>query len=423
MTLEYILNKKERYMEIQAGDTAWILVATALVMLMTTPGLALFYGGMVRRKNVLGVLMQCFISLALVSVLWIIFGYSFAFGQGDGLIGNRGWMMLEGVGQAPNPDYAATIPHIAFALFESMFAVITPALIIGAFAERMKFSAFILFTIFWMTFIYCPMAHMVWSLDGVLHQLGTLDFAGGTVVHLSAGVAGLVTALFIGKRVGIYDKPGMHNVPFVAIGASLLWFGWFGFNAGSALGANGLAAQAFITTNTAASAATLSWALLEWFFSGKPTIVGACSGAIAGLVAITPAAGYVDVSGALWIGFLVSIFCYFMVVKIKPRVGYDDTLDAFAVHGIGGLWGAIATGIFCVQTVNAAGADGVLMGNFAQLKHQAIACLVTIVYTAFMTWIVCFVVNKLVGIRATQEDEVIGLDLTQHHERAYTLLD
>lgn len=404
---------------IQAGDTAWVLISTALVLMMTAPGLALFYGGMVRRKNVLGIFMQCFITLALVSVLWIIYGYSFAFGKGDGLIGNRDWMMLNGVGQEPNPDYAETIPHLAFMIFQNMFAVITPALIIGAFAERMKFSAFLLFTAFWLTFVYCPVAHMIWSIDGILHKYGTLDFAGGTVVHLNAGIAGLVTALYLGKRIGHYDKPGYHNVPFIVIGCSLVWFGWFGFNAGSALAANGLAAQAFVTTNTAAAAATLSWALLEWIFSGKPTVVGACSGAVAGLVAITPAAGYVDVGGALWIGFLVSLFCYLMVVIVKPKIGYDDTLDAFAIHGVGGFWGSIATGIFCLKAVNAAGADG----NIGQVWKQFTACGVTIVYTALITWVICFVVQKLVGIRASQEDEIIGLDLTQHHERAYTLLD
>ncbi len=409
---------------INSGDTAWVLMATALVMLMTVPGLAFFYGGMVRRKNVLGILMQCFITLSLVSVLWVIYGYSFSFEKGDGLIGGgRNWIMLKGVGQEPNPDYAATIPHLAFMLFESMFAVITPALIIGAFAERIKFSAFILFTAFWLTFVYCPIAHMVWSVEGLLHKIGTLDFAGGTVVHLNAGVAGLITALFVGKRLGGNNKPAMHNVPFVVIGASLLWFGWFGFNAGSALGANGIAALAFVTTNTAAAAATLTWALLEWIFSGKPTVVGACSGAVAGLVAITPAAGYVDVSGALWIGFFVSLICYCMVVFVKPKIGYDDTLDAFAVHGMGGLWGALATGIFCIKAVNAGGADGALLGNMGQLKAQLIACGSTIVYIAVVTWIICFVVNKLVGMRASAEDEVIGLDLTQHHERAYTLLD
>jgi Amt family ammonium transporter len=410
-------------MPIQSGDTAWSLISSALVLLMTVPGLALFYGGMVRRKNVLGILMQCFITLALVSVLWVIFGYTFAFGKGDSLIGSREWIMLKGVGQEPYPDYAATIPHLAFMIFQNMFAVITPALIIGAFAERMKFSAFILFTTLWLAFIYCPIAHMVWSVDGIMRTHGILDFAGGTVVHLNAGIAGLVTALYLGKRVNYYDKPGMHNVPFVVIGASLLWFGWFGFNAGSALAANGLAAQAFVTTNTAAAAATLSWGLLEWISSGKPTVVGACTGAVAGLVAITPAAGYVEVGSALWIGFLASFFCYFMVVIVKPKLGYDDTLDAFAVHGIGGLWGSIATGIFCVKAVNAAGADGALLGNYGQIWKQLTACGVTIVYTGLITWVICFVVQKLVGIRASQEDEIIGLDLTQHHERAYTLLD
>ncbi len=406
---------------INSGDTAWILVSTALVMLMT-PGLAFFYGGMVRRKNILGILMQCFMCLAVISLIWVVYGYSLAFGKGNAFIGGLDWFMLKGVGQDVNADYAGTIPHLLFMMFQGMFAIITPALIIGSFAERVKFSGFLFFTVLWVTFVYAPVCHMVWGVGGWVRGMGALDFAGGTVVHINAGVAGLVTALFLGKRLGT-DKPTLHNLPFVILGTALLWFGWFGFNAGSALGSGGLAAQAFVTTNTAAAAAALSWALLEWVFSGKPTMFGVASGAVAGLVAITPAAGFVEVSGAIWIGLLVSLFCYFMVAVVKPKLGYDDTLDAFGVHGIGGLWGAIATGIFCTKAVNSAGADGALLGNVGQVWIQVKACAITIAYTAVVTWIICFVVDKIVGLRVSQEDEVMGLDITQHHERAYTILD
>ncbi len=408
---------------INAGDTAWVLISSALVLLMTAPGLALFYGGMVRRKNILGVLMQCFVCLALVSILWVVYGYSLAFSNGNAFIGGLDWMMLKGVGQEANADYAATIPHLAFMVFQGMFAVITPALIIGAFAERMKFSAFLVFTTLWLTLVYCPIAHMVWGLGGLVRGWGALDFAGGTVVHINAGVAGLVAALYLGKRVGT-EKPGMHNVPFVVLGGSLLWFGWFGFNAGSALGANGLAASAFVMTNTATAAAALSWCVMEWIFAGKPTTLGAVSGAVAGLVAITPACGFVDINGALWIGLLVSVFCYFMVAVIKPKVGYDDTLDAFGIHGIGGLWGAIATGIFGTVAVNSAGVNGLIAGGgVAQVWKQFAACGVTIGYTAVATFVICLIIDKTMGIRVNQEEEIMGLDLTQHHERAYTILD
>jgi ammonium transporter, Amt family len=407
---------------INSGDTAWVLISSALVLAMTAPGLALFYGGMVRKKNVLSILMQCFMCLAVVSVLWVVYGYSLAFSKGNGFIGGLDWLMLKGVDMnAPNADYAGTIPHQAFMIFQAMFAVITPALIIGSFAERVKFSAWIAFTALWLTFIYCPVAHMVWALDGVVRSWGALDFAGGTVVHMNAGIAGLATALYLGKRMGT-DRPGMHNVPYVMIGASLLWFGWFGFNAGSALAANGLATSAFVVTNTATAAAAISWALCEWIFTGKPTVVGACSGAVAGLVAITPASGFVDVGGSLWIGFLVSIFCYCMVAFVKPKLRYDDTLDAFGVHYIGGLWGALATGLFAVKAVNPAG-SGLFDGNAAQFMAQIKACLVTTVFSFVGTLLICFIVDKTIGMRAASEDEVIGLDLTQHHERAYTILD
>ena len=403
---------------ISAGDTAWALAPAALVMLMT-PGLAFFYGGMVRRKIVLGVLMQCFGAMAIIGVIWVIYGYSLAFSKGNAFVGGLDWAFLKDVGQDAYP--ATAIPHLAFMMFQGMFAIITPALIIGAFAERMKFAAFVAFTALWVSLVYAPICHMVWGQGGYILGLGALDFAGGTVVHINAGVAGLVTALFLGKRLGI-DKPSLHNVPFVVLGGALLWFGWFGFNAGSALAANGLAASAFMTTNTAAAVAALTWAVLEWIFSGKPTMFGTITGVVAGLVAITPAAGFVDVSGALWIGILASVFCYFMVSVVKPKLGYDDSLDAFGVHGIGGLWGAIATGIFANPAVNSLG-TGLLAGNPKQVWLQFLASAITIGYCAVATWIICFLIDKTIGMRVSQEDEVMGLDLTQHHERAYTIID
>lgn len=408
---------------INAGDTAWVLASSALVMLMT-PGLAFFYGGMVRRKNVLGILMQCFIILCAVSLQWALFGYSLSFAPGNPLVGGLQWLGLSGVGQAPNPDYAATIPHLAFMIFQAMFAVITPALIIGAFAERVKFSSFLIFTLLWATFVYDPLCHMVWGVGGWLRSLGALDFAGGTVVHINAGIAGLVATLVIGKRRGYENTPTpLHNLPFVVLGAALLWFGWFGFNAGSALGAGALAAQAFVTTHIAAAAAGLSWALLEWNVNGKPTIFGTVTGAVAGLVAITPAAGFVAVPSAIIIGILVSVFCFYAVSKVKPKLGYDDSLDAFGVHGIGGIWGALATGLFATKSVNTAGADGFFYGNPQQFVNQLIAVGVTVVFTAVVTFVILKVVDALVGLRVKEEDEEIGLDLTQHQEVAYTVLE
>ncbi len=408
---------------INAGDTAWVLASSALVMLMT-PGLAFFYGGMVRRKNVLGILMQCFIILCAVSLQWVLFGYSLSFAPGNPLVGGLQWLGLSGVGQAPNPDYAATIPHLAFMIFQAMFAVITPALIIGAFAERVKFSAFLIFTLLWATFVYDPLCHMVWGVGGWLRSLGALDFAGGTVVHINAGIAGLVATLVIGKRRGYENAPTpLHNLPFVVLGAALLWFGWFGFNAGSALGAGALAAQAFVTTHIAAAAAGLSWALLEWNVNGKPTVFGTVTGVVAGLVAITPAAGFVAVPSAIIIGILVSVFCFYAVSKVKPKLGYDDSLDAFGVHGIGGIWGALATGLFATKSVNAAGADGFFYGNPQQFVNQLIAVGVTVVFTAVVTFVILKVVDALVGLRVKEEDEEIGLDLTQHQEVAYTVLE
>jgi len=408
---------------INSGDTAFVLISSSLVMLMT-PALAFFYGGIVRRKNVLGILMQCMAILCLVSIQWVLFGYSLSFAPGNAILGSLKWFGLNGVGFEPYADYAGTIPHQTFMIFQAMFAIITPALIIGAFAERMKFSGFMIFILLWATLVYDPIAHWVWGIGGWLRNLGALDFAGGTVVHVNAGIAALVTALLIGKRKGLDNKPtSPHNLPFVVLGAGLLWFGWFGFNSGSALAANGLAVSAFVVTNTAAAAAGLSWAMLEWMFNGKPTIFGTVTGAVAGLVAITPAAGFVSVVPAIIIGLLVSVFCYIAVAYIKPKLGYDDSLDAFGVHGIGGIWGAIATGLFASKAVNSAGSDGLFFGNPHQLYVQAVAVLVTIVYSAIGTFIIYKVVDRVIGMRVSEKEEAVGLDLSQHHEGAYTMLE
>ncbi len=405
------------------GDTAWVLMSSALVLLMT-PGLAFFYGGMVRKKNILSILMQCFIIMCLVSVWWVMAGYSLSFAPGKGFWGGLAWAGLNGVGLEPYADYAGTIPHQAFMIFQAMFAIITPALIIGAFAERMKFSAFLSIILLWVTFVYAPVCHWVWGIGGWLRNIGALDFAGGTVVHVNAGIAALVTAIIIGKRKNI-DKsiPAPHNMPFVALGTGLLWFGWFGFNAGSALAANGLAVNAFVVTNTAAAAAGLSWAIIEWLRNGKPTIFGVCSGAVAGLVAITPAAGYVNVVSAVIIGMLVSVFCFIAVTVIKPKLGYDDSLDAFGVHCVGGIWGALATGLFASKAVNPAGADGLFFGNPHQLLVQFYAVAITLVYSGVVTLVIYKVVDAIIGVRVNEKEEAIGLDLTQHHEKAYTILE
>jgi ammonium transporter, Amt family len=408
---------------INSGDTAWVLVATALVMIMT-PGLAFFYGGMVRRKNILGVLMQCFAMLCLLSLQWVFFGYSLAFSPGKGFIGGLSWAGLKGVGLLPYAGYAATIPHQLFMIFQAMFAVITPALIIGAFAERMKFSAFLLFSILWATLVYDPVAHWVWGLDGWLKNLGVLDFAGGIVVHINAGIAAIVTALVIGKRKNYDNKPvPPHNLPFTVLGAALLWFGWFGFNAGSALAANGLAVNALVVSNTAAAAAGLTWALLEWALNGTPTMFGTITGTIAGLATITPAAGFVSVIPATIIGILASLICFTSVSIIKPKFGYDDSLDAFGVHGIGGICGVLATGLFASKLVNPAGADGLFFGNPKQFLIQLVAVLVTVVYSSIVTLLIYKAVNVLIGVRVKEKDELIGLDLTQHHETGYTVIE
>lgn len=409
--------------KIDTGDTAWVLMSTAMVLLMTAPGLALFYSGMVRRKNVLGTLMQSFVILCVISIQWVLWGYSVSFGPDKwGLFGGLEWAGLQGVGLEPYPDYAATIPHQAFMIFQMMFAVITPALIAGAFAERMKFSAFLVFTILWSTFVYDPIAHWVWGIGGWLRVLGALDFAGGTVVHISSGVSALATALYIGKRKGYMTEiMAPHNLPLTVIGAGLLWFGWFGFNAGSALGANGLATSAFVVTNTAAAAAALSWLIAEWAHRGKPTLLGLASGLVAGLVAITPASGFVGPVSAIVIGLAAGVICYLAVSLVKPLLKYDDSLDAFGIHGIGGIFGALATGVFATVAINPAGADGLLFGSAALLGKQVVAIVASGAYSFIVTLIILKIVDVTIGVRVSNEDEVQGLDLTQHSESGYTM--
>ena len=408
--------------KIDSGDTAWVLMSSALVLLMTAPGLALFYGGMVRQKNALATLMQSFIILALISVQWVLWGYSLAFGPDHGgVIGGLDWVGLKGVTAVPNADYAATIPHTAFMLFQMMFAVITPALITGAFAERKKFSTFLVFILVWATVVYDPLAHWVWGVGGWLRGLGALDFAGGTVVHISSGISALAAALVIGRRKGYGHQPmPPHNLPLTVMGASLLWFGWFGFNAGSALAANGLAAHAFMTTNTATAAAALGWMFTEWSSRGKPTVLGAASGAVAGLVAITPAAGFVTPMAAILIGAVAGVICY-TACNLKSRLGYDDSLDVVGVHGVGGTWGALATGVFATKLVNEGGGDGLLYGNPKQLWIQFVAVLVTWVLGFVMTTVILKVLDATMGLRVSDEDEMAGLDLSQHSETAYVL--
>jgi Amt family ammonium transporter len=409
--------------KIDKGDTAWMLVSIALVMFMT-PGLAFFYGGMVRRKNVLGILMQCFTVLGIITVQWILFGYSLSFAPGKGFWGGLEWIGLSGVGAMPFKDYAPTIPHEAFMIFQAMFAIITPALIIGAFAERMRFSAFLIFMVLWATFVYDPICHWVWGVGGWLKDLGVLDFAGGTVVHINAGIAALATALVIGKRKGYANKPvPPHNLPFTVLGTALLWFGWFGFNAGSALGANALAVHALVVTHSAAAVAAIVWAVLEWIFNEKPTIFGTITGSIAGLATVTPAAGFITVFAAMVIGLFAGIICFFSVAVIKPKLGYDDSLDAFGVHCVGGILGTLATGLFASKAVNPAGADGLFYGNPKQFLIQLIAVGVTLVYSFFMSLIIYKAVDMVVKARVKEKDEIVGLDLTQHHENAYTILE
>ncbi|MDE3056617.1 MAG: ammonium transporter [Bacteroidota bacterium] len=406
--------------QINTGDTAWLLVSTALVMLMT-PGLALFYGGMVRRKNVLGTIMQSFIAIGIVSIQWILFGYSLAFGPDiRHFIGDLSWAGLRGVGLAPNPEYAATVPHQAFMMFQMMFAVITPALITGAFAERFKFGPYLLFVLLWSTFVYAPIAHWVWGVGGWIRNLGALDFAGGLVVHISSGIAALAAALVIGKRKlheGELTPP--HNLTMTLTGAALLWFGWFGFNAGSALTSGALAASAFTATHIAAAAAAVSWLLTEWLHRGKPTVLGAASGSVAGLVAITPASGFVGPLSALVIGLSVGVLCYF-AVGVKTRLGYDDSLDAVGVHGVGGTFGALATGLFASKLVNPGGNDGLVFGNPSLLGVQALSVVAAIAYSFAATWIILKLLDVTIGIRVKEQEEGEGLDLSQHGESGYT---
>jgi ammonium transporter, Amt family len=408
-----------------SGDTAWVLICAALVLIMT-PGVAFFYGGLARRKNILSILMQCFFIMCLIGLQWVLFGYSLAFAPdaGHGLIGGLQWVGLNNVGLLPNPAYSEKIPHLAFMIFQAMFAIITPALIVGAFAERIKFSAFAIMILLWSTFVYDPIAHWVWGPGGWLGGIGALDFAGGIVVHVSSGVSALVMAILIGRRVG-YDKQGFapHNLSFTVLGGALLWFGWFGFNAGSALEANGLAANAFVTTNTATAAAGLTWALIEWQKNGKPTVLGIASGALAGLVAITPACGFVSPLSSIIIGIMASVFCYLAVAVLKPRLGYYDALDVFGIHGVGGMWGTMATGLFASTAINSAGADGLLFGNLKLFLVQGLYLAVCIAYAVIMTWILFKFVDALFCMRVTRQDELVGLDLSQHHESAYTVLD
>ncbi|MDI6744808.1 MAG: ammonium transporter [Thermodesulfovibrionales bacterium] len=407
--------------KVDTGDTTWVLISSALVMLMT-PGLALFYGGMVRRKNVLGTIMQSFIALGVITILWVLYGYSLSFGPDKGhIIGGLEWAGLKGVGLDPNPDYAATIPHQAFMIFQMMFAVITPALITGAFAERFKFKAYLLFLILWATVVYFPLAHWVWGVGGWIRELGALDFAGGLVVHISSGVSALAAAIIVGKRRkhGV-EQMAPHNLTMTLLGAALLWFGWFGFNGGSAVASGSLATSAFVVTHIATAAAVLSWMFAEWIHRNKPTALGAASGAVAGLVAITPASGFVGPMPALVIGLVAGVLCY-MAVNLKARLGYDDSLDAVGVHGVGGTWGAIATGLFASKLINSAGNDGLFYGNALLLLNQIISVGAAWIYSFAATLVILKVLDWTVGLRVSEEDEADGLDLSQHGESGYTL--
>ncbi|MDD4968629.1 MAG: ammonium transporter [Paludibacter sp.] len=425
---------------INTGDTAWMIVATAFVLLMTLPGLALFYGGLVRRKNVLNVFMQCFIITAAISIEWVICGYSLSFGSTKGFlapyIGGFDWAFLNNIKISDLSPYfishsqiglddkaVGTIPHLFFIMYQCMFAVITPALIVGAFAERINFKGFFVFTILWAFFVYNPVTHWVWSTDGWLYKMGALDFAGGIVVHVNAGIAAIVTAVMLGKRRD-YKRHAIppHNITYVVMGAGLLWVGWFGFNAGSGLAADGLAANAMLVTHIAGSVAALTWVLLDWIIDKRPTVIGISTGAVAGLAAITPAAGFVGISGAIIIGIIVSIVCFCMVAYIKPKLGYDDSLDAFGVHGIGGILGALLTGVLASPLIQSA-YSGAIYGNYKQLLVQFIAVIATIIYSGIGTFILFKLTEKLIGIRATDKHEAMGLDESQHGETAYNNFD
>ena len=417
-----------------SGDNAWMLTSSALVLMMTGPGLFLFYGGLVRRKNVLSVVMQCVILMALVSVLWALYGYSLAFGDGGPFIGGTNYLFLDGVGAAPNTNYAATIPHGTFMIFQLMFAIITPALICGAFAERMKFTGMALFMTLWLTIVYLPMAHMVWGNGGYLNaflggKIRCFDFAGGTVVHITSGVSALVCALYLGKRTGYMTEPMRpHSLVLSSIGAALLWVGWFGFNAGSAVGAGALATSAFVATHLAAAAATLGWTLGEWMKHGRPSVLGAISGAVAGLVAITPASGFVKPMPALIIGFLAGLICFVMVSIAKNKFGYDDSLDAFGVHGVGGTLGAVLTGVFATNQINDVLKDaqgkplplGLVDGNGGQIVDQLIGVAIAWALAIVGTIVILKIVDMVCGVRVTKEQEIEGLDLSQHGEDGYS---
>lgn len=405
---------------IDTGDTTFIIVCSALVFFMT-PGLAFFYGGMVRKKNILNTMMNSFVIIGLISIQWVLIGYTIAFGPDKfGIFGGFDFLGLNGVGAAPNADYSATIPQSVFVMFQMMFAIITPALITGAFAERMRFPALIAFTLLWSTFVYDPLAHMVWGVGGFLREMGALDFAGGNVVHISSGIAGLVACIVLGKRKGYKTTPMLpNNIPFVFLGAAILWFGWFGFNAGSALGANGVAANAFVTTNTSAAAALISWVIIESIMNGKPTLLGAATGAVIGLVAITPGAGFVTPLAAIIIGLLVSPICYFGISVIKAKLGYDDSLDAFGCHGIGGIWGSLATGLFATTSVNEAGNNGLFYGNASLFGVQLLSVVITIIFSAVITFVILKVVSLFTKLRATEREEDDGMDVSQHGEEAY----
>ena len=404
-------------MPINSGDNAWLLTSSALVMLMT-PGLAFFYGGMVRRKNILSTIMMSFMTLGLIGVLWVLYGYSLSFGKDvGGIIGGLNYIGLNNVGQEPSSIYATTVPHLTFMVYQGMFAIITVALITGAVVERMKFSAILIFSTIWFTIVYCPIAHWIWG-GGWLAKLGALDFAGGSVVHINAGVAALALAIVLGPRKGYKDGTNMtpQNIPFIVIGAGLLWFGWFGFNAGSALTSGGLASNAFVATNISAAAAALSWMFLNWFYH-RPTVTGIATGAVAGLVAITPAAGYVKPIMGIPIGIGVAVICFYMM-RLRNKTRIDESLDVWACHGIGGTWGALATGIFATVAVNSTGADGLITGNVILVGKQLLAIIIVWVYSFGMTWIISKLIDKTIGLRVSETEEIVGLALSQHGESA-----
>jgi Amt family ammonium transporter len=407
---------------IDSGDTAWMVMSSALVLLMT-PGLALFYGGLVRRKNILSVFMQCLMAVCVVGLQWVLFGYSLAFGPDHGgVIGGLSYAALHNVSLAPNPAYAPTVPHMLFMVFQMMFAVITPALIVGAFAERLRFSAFLVFAILWATIVYDPLAHWVWGVGGFLKDYGALDFAGGTVVHISAGMASLAAALVVGRRRGYPDTGTPHNLALVVLGAALLWFGWFGFNGGSALSSGSISTLAFVTTQLAAMTGGIAWVVLDWILAKRPTTLGLLSGLIAGLAAVTPASGFVSPMAALAIGAIAGALCYVSVMVVKAKLGYDDALDAFGIHGVAGTWGMLAVGFWATVTLNPQGVNGLFHSGAHQLLVQFVAIVVAAAFSFVMSFALLKLVDRLIGLRVNEREELIGLDLTQHKESAYTFL-